>query len=163
MGEVNVATDAKFVGRIDADAAAVFDDFDGLEDAEVAAFAAEAAEASLIEELEEGLGGTVEDGDFDVVEVDEDVVDAVGVGGGEKMLGGGEQDALLHEAGGVADAGDVVAVRFDWEIVEVDAAKDYAGIRGSGLKAEFSVNAGMETDSLGFDGAMDSGLKHGVP
>src|SRR5580693_4271534 len=66
-----------------------------------------ATEPGLVEELEEGLGGTVEDGDFYVVEVDEDVVDAVGVGGGEKMLGGGEQDALLHEAGGVADARDV--------------------------------------------------------
>jgi hypothetical protein len=36
----------------------------------------------LIKELEEGLGGTVEDGDFDIVEVNEDVVDAVGIGCG---------------------------------------------------------------------------------
>jgi hypothetical protein len=131
VGEVNVAADTEFIGGIDADAAAVFDDFDGFENSKVAAFATEAAEAGLIEELEEGLGGTVKDGDFDVVEVDEDVVDPVGVGGGEKVLSGGEQDALLHEAGGVADASDVVAVGFDWEIVEVDAAEDYTGIRGS--------------------------------
>jgi len=65
-------------------AAAVFDDFDGLEDFKVAAFSTEAAKAGLIKELEEGLGGTVEDGDFDIVEVDEDVVDAVGIGGGER-------------------------------------------------------------------------------
>jgi len=56
-----------------------------------------------------------------------------------------------------------VAVGLDMEIVEVDAAKDDAGIRGSRLKAEFSVNAGMETDAVGFDRAMDSGLKHGRP
>src|ERR1700751_4199186 len=108
MGEVNVATDAKFVGGIDADAATVFDDFNGLENSKVTALAAKAAAAGLIEELEEGLGGTGENGDFDVVEVDEDVVDAVGIGGGEKVLGGGEEDALLHEAGVVADASDVV-------------------------------------------------------
>jgi len=83
MRKVDVTTDAKFVGGIDADAATVFDDFDRLEDAEVAAFAAKAAEAGLIQELEKRLGGTVEDGDFNVVEVDEDVVDAVGIGGGE--------------------------------------------------------------------------------
>jgi len=77
MGKINVAADAEFVGGIDGDAAAVFDDFDGFEDFEVAAFAAKAAEAGLIEELEERLGGTVENGDFDVVEVDEDVIDAV--------------------------------------------------------------------------------------
>ena len=152
MGKIHVAANAEFVGGIDADAAAVFDDFDGFEDAEVAAFAAKAAEAGLIEELKKRLGGTVENGDFDVVEVDEDVVDAVGVGGGEKVFGGGEQDALLHEAGGIADAGDVVAVGFDGEIVEVDAAEDDAGIRRSGLKAELGVNAGVEADALGFYG-----------
>jgi len=131
MGEIDVTADAEFVGGINADAAAVFDDFDGLEDAKVAAFSAKAAEAGLIEQLKERFGGTVEDGNFDVVEIDENVVDSVGVGGGEKMFGGGKQDALLHEAGGVADAGDVVAMGFDWEIVEVDAAEDDPGVRGS--------------------------------
>jgi hypothetical protein len=48
------------------------------------------------------------------------------------VLGGGEQDALLHKAGGVADASDVVAVGFDGEIIEINAAEDDAGIRGSG-------------------------------
>ena len=93
--------------------------------------------------MKEGFGGTVEDGDFNVVEVDENVVDAVGVGGGEKVFGGREKNALLHEACGVADAGDVVAVGLDMEIVEVDAAENYAGIRGSRLKTEFSVDAGV--------------------
>jgi hypothetical protein len=132
MGKVDVAADAKFVGGIDGDAAAVFDDFNGLENFKVAALTAEAVEACLIEELEERLSGAVEDGDFDVVEVDEDVVDAVRIRGGEKVLGGGEEDALLHEAGGVTDASDVVTVGFDWEVIEVDAAKNYAGIGGSG-------------------------------
>lgn len=160
MGEVDVAADTELVGGIDADAAAVFDNFDGLENFKVAAFAAEAAEAGLIEESEEGLGRTVKDGDFNVVEVDEDVVDAVGIGGGEKMLGGGEQDALLHEAGGVADAGDVVAVSFDWEIVEIHAAENDAGVGGSGLKAKLRVNASVEAHTLGFNRAVDGGLKH---
>jgi hypothetical protein len=143
MREVDVAADTELVGWIDGDAAPVFDDFDRFEDAEVATFAAKAAEAGLIEQLKERFGGTVQDGNFDVVEVDEDVVDTVGIGGGEKVFGGGEEDTLLHEAGSVTDAGNVVAVGFDGEIFEVDAAEDYAGIRGSWLKAEFSVNAGV--------------------
>jgi hypothetical protein len=160
MGEVNVAADAEFVGGIDADAAAVFDDFDGLEDAEVASFAAKATEASLIKQLEERFGRAVQDGDFDVVQVDEDVVDAVRIRGGEEMLGGGQEDALLHEAGGVADAGDVVAMGFDGEIVEVDAAENNTGIRGSRLKAELGVDAGVETHTLGFYRVLNSGLEH---
>jgi len=160
VGEVDVAADPELVGGIDGDAAAVFDDFDGLEYAEVAAFAAKAAEPGLVEELEEGLGGTVEDGDFYVVEVDEDVVDAVGVGGGEKMLGGGEQDALLHEAGGVADARDVVAVGFDRKIVEIHAAENDAGVRRSREEPEVGVDASVETHTLSFNRAVDGGLKH---
>ena len=39
--------------------------------------------------------------------------------------------------------GDVVAVGLDGEIVEVDATEDDAGIRGSGLKAELGVDAGV--------------------
>src|ERR1700757_3746380 len=41
MGKIDVAADAELVGGIDADAAAVFDDFDGFQDFKVAAFAAE--------------------------------------------------------------------------------------------------------------------------
>jgi len=160
MGEVDVAADAEFVGGMDGDAAAVFDDFNGLEDAEITALAAKAAEAGLIEKLEERLGGAVENGNFNVVEVYKDVVDAVGIGGGEKMLGGGKEDALLHQAGGVADASDVVAVGFDGEIVEVDAAKDDAGVRRSGLEAELGVDASVETHTLGFYRVLNSGLEH---
>lgn len=67
MGKINVAADAELVGGIDADTAAVFDDFDWFKDAEVAAFAAKAAETGFIEELQEGFGRTVEDWNFDVV------------------------------------------------------------------------------------------------
>jgi len=162
MRKINVAADSEFVGGIDSNAAAVFDDFDGLEDFKVAAFSTEAAEAGLINELEERLGGTVEDGDFDIVEVNEDVVDAVGIGGGEKVLGGGEQDALLHKAGGVADASDVVAVGFNWEIIEINAAEDDAGIRRSGEETKVRVDTGVETHTQGLDCAMDCGLKHRV-
>ena len=160
MGEINVAADAEFVCGIDGDTAAVFDDFNRFEDAEVTAFAAKAAEAGLIEQLKERFGGTVQDGNFDVVEVDKDVVDAVGVGGGEKVLGGGEQDTLLHEAGGVADAGDVVAVGFDGEVVQVDAAEDDAGVRWSWLKLELGVDTCVEAHTFCPYGAIYRGLKH---
>jgi len=160
MRKIDVAADAELVGGIDGDAAAVFDNFDGLKDAEVTAFAAEAAEAGLIEEFEERLGRTVENGNFDVVEVDEDVVDAVGIRGGEEVFGGGEEDALLHETGGVADSSDVVAVGFDRKIVEVDAAENDAGVWRSGLKAELCVDSRVKAHTLGFYGAIYGGLKH---
>jgi hypothetical protein len=162
MGKIDVAADAELVGGIDADAAAVFDDFDGFQDLKVAAFAAEAAKAGLIEELKERFGGTVENGNFNVVEVDKNVVDAGRIECGEKMFGGGEQDALLHKAGGIADASDIVTVGFDGEIVEVDAAEDDAGVRRSGEQAELRVDTRVETHTRGFYGTTNSGLKHKV-
>ena len=46
------------------------------------------------------------------------------------MLGGGDEDALAHEAGGVADFRDIAASGGDGESVEVRAAKDHAGAGG---------------------------------
>ena len=71
------------------------------------------------------------------------------------MLSGGEQNALLHKAGGVADASDIVALGFDGEIIEVDATEDDAGVRGSRLKTELGVDTGVEAHTFGFHGAMD--------
>lgn len=160
MGKINVAADAEFVGGMDSDAAATFEDFYGLEDTEVTALAAEAAETGLIEELEERFCGAVQNRNFDVVEVDKDIVNAVGIGGSEKMLCRRQQDALLHEAGGVTDAGDVVAVGFDRKIVEVNPTENDTCIRRSWLKAKLGVDAGMEAHTFSFYGALDGGLKH---
>jgi hypothetical protein len=40
------------------------------------------------------------------------------------VLGGGDEHALFHEAGGVADAGYVAAGGFDLKAIEIDAAKN---------------------------------------
>ena len=76
------------------------------------------------------------------------------------MLSGGEEDALFHEAGGITDARDIVAVGLDRKIVEVYAAEDNAGVWRRGLKAELGMDAGVETHTLGFYGALDGGLEH---
>jgi hypothetical protein len=78
------------------------------------------------------------------------------------VLGGGEQDALLHEAGGVTNASDVVAMGFDGEVVKINAAENDAGIRRSGEETKVCVYTGVETHTQGLDCAMDCGLKHRV-
>ena len=140
MREVDVATDVKFVGRIDADAATVFDDFDRFDYPEKSAATTQLAQAGAVDELHERLSGTVEDGNFDGVNVDENIVDAAGVDGGEKMLGGGEQHTFFHQAGGVADARDVLSLRFDVKIVEIRATKYDAGVWRRRDEAHFAVD-----------------------
>jgi hypothetical protein len=67
---------------------------------------------------------------------------------------------MLHQAGGIAHTRDVMALRFDREIIEVDAAKHDAGIRGSGYQANVAVDAGVETYALGRSWICNSRLEH---
>ncbi len=91
-----------------------------------------------LEGFDVGQGGAVEDGDFEVVELDDDVVDAEADERGEQVFGGGDEDALAHEAGGVGDLGDVAAVGGDLEVVEVGAAEDDAGAGGRGHRGAWA-------------------------
>jgi len=154
MRKIHVAADIEAFGGIDADAAITFDDFERLENFKITAFAAQAAHAGVFEHGHEGLGGAIEDGDFDGIDVDENIVDAAGVDGREKMFGRREEHALFHQAGGVADARDVLALGFDGEIVEIDAAEDDAGVRGCGNQADLAMHAGMQSHAVrrGFSG-----------
>ena len=63
------------------------------------------------------------------------------------MFCGGDEHALTHEAGGVADAGDVATGGGDLKVVEVGAAEDDAGAGGSGDKSHADGSAGVESDA----------------
>ena len=134
-GEVDRVVDAVAVAGIDADELVVLAHFD-LEDADVFAAAALDLDADVVEGFDIGKRAAVEDGEFEVVDLDDDVVDAGADAGGEKVLGGGDEDALAHEAGGVGDLGDVAAGGGDFEVVEVGAAEDDAGAGGGGKKPQ---------------------------
>src|SRR6266849_4913077 len=118
MRKIDVALHAKFIGRINADAAVLFDDFDGLDNFEVAAAATQPANASLIEKPQEWFGRAIEYGNLDRINVYEDVVDPRRINRREQMFGSGKQHALLHQAGGVADASDVAAASLNRKMIE---------------------------------------------
>jgi hypothetical protein len=67
---------------------------------------------------------------------------------------------LLHQAGGVTDTRDVVALRFDRKIVQVDAAKNDSGFSGRGGQGNVAKDTGVQADSLGARGRCDGCLKH---
>ena len=71
------------------------------------------------------------------------------------MFGGGDEHALAHEAGGVADFGDVAADGGDFEVVEVGAAEDDAGTGRRGQQTHGDRRAGMKTDPCELKGCGD--------
>ena len=74
------------------------------------------------------------------------------------MLCRGEQDALLHQAGGVTDARNIAAMSLDFEIVEIRAAEDNARVGWRGDQPEVAGNCRVKTNSDRFDGALDGRL-----
>src|SRR5580704_2811442 len=135
MREVDGVGDGIGVGGIDSDKFVALAQLELATNAEKSAGTALLADASLLNEFHERAGAAVEDGQFQVVEFDQGVVDASADKGGEQVLGGGDQHALFHQAGGITDAGDVAADGFDVEAVEIGAAEDDSGAGWSGQDA----------------------------
>jgi len=61
------------------------------------------------------------------------------------MFSGGNQHALLHQTGGVADARDVPADGFDLKTVQINAVKHDARPRGCRQDSQVDGSAAVQT------------------
>ena len=61
------------------------------------------------------------------------------------MFSGGNQYALLHQTGGVADPRDVSADGFDFKTVQINAVKHDAGPRGRRQNSQVDGSAAVQT------------------
>ena len=78
------------------------------------------------------------------------------------MLGGGDQDALAHQAGGVADARHMAPTggnREGVEAIEIGAQEDDPGGNRRGKNANVHGDAGVKADSRGLYRALHGGFK----
>lgn len=75
------------------------------------------------------------------------------------MLGRRDQNALPHQAGGVAHLGDIAAVGWNFEVVQVRAPEHDPGTSRCGNKPHRDRCAGMEANTAelqrGINGAFD--------
>ena len=163
LGKVDGVVDGVAVAGIDADELVargrVFADFDGFEDANVLAFAALALEAGSEDGGDVGERAAVEDGDLEVVDLDDDVVDAEADEGGQEVFGGLDENALAHEGSGVGDASDVAAGCGDFEVVEVGATEDDAGASWGGDEAHGDGGSRVQAHSVEVQRRMDGVLE----
>src|ERR1700730_7162456 len=110
---------SEFVRWINTDVAIAIGNFERTQDLQVTPPPPLVPNAGFLQHVDKRLRRAVENGDFDSVDIAINVVDATSVKGRKKMFGGGEQDALLHQARGVTDARHVAAVRLNFTIVEI--------------------------------------------
>ena len=69
------------------------------------------------------LRAAIQNGQFEIVELNHGVVDPAPDERGQQMLGGGNQHAFFHQAGGVTDACDVSARGLNLKAVKIRAPK----------------------------------------
>ena len=124
--EVDLVGDGVAVAGVDSDEFVALAHFHAFQNAQVFAAAALALEAHFAKRLCVRQGTAVEDGQLKIVQLDQDVIDARSQKCGKQMFGRGDEHALAHEAGGVADFGHVAAGGGDFKIVQIGAAEDHA-------------------------------------
>ena len=156
---VGIAGEAETLVGEDGDALAAIFNRNRTADAKVAALAAILANAGLLDEPHERQAAAIQDGNFQVVDFHVHVVDSHGVENAEQVLGGGDQDALAHQAGGVADARHVAPTGGNREVIEVRAHEDNPRGDGSGENADVDRSAAMKPHPAGFHRALHRSFK----
>jgi hypothetical protein len=147
IGEIDVIGDGVAFAGIDGDKLAVLTHFHALEDAQILAPAALAADAYAVKSLYVRQCAAIQNGQLQIVQLNDDVVDAHPDEGGKKMLGGGDEHTLAHDAGGVADFGYISARGRNLVIVQVGAAKNNAGPGRGRQQTHGHRSPAVETDS----------------
>src|ERR1700686_1645049 len=100
---------------IDSDRFIAFAQFNLAEDTKIGARLALFPNPGPLNHFDKGFSAAVEDGQFEIVEFYDGVVDTHASEGREQVLGGGDEHALFHQAGGVADASYVTSAGLDLE------------------------------------------------
>src|SRR6185503_4206879 len=125
-GEVNGVLNAVAGTRIESDEFVALANFDGAENFDRFALSALCFDPRVAKGLNVRKSAAVKNREFEIVEFDDDVVDAHTDQRTEQMLCGGDEHALAHEACRVADFCDIAADGRNLEVVEISAAEDNA-------------------------------------
>ena len=156
MRKINGVRNGVGIGGIDRDKLVPFPHFQFAADAQIGARSCAACECRLCRMAStKGSALPSRMGKFQVVQLDDRVVDAATDQGGEKMFGGGNQHALFHQAGGVADPGHVSAHSLQFKPVEISAAKNHARSGGRGQYPQLDGSTAVQSYSAAVDGCAD--------
>ena len=148
----------RFVGQ-DRNALAVILHRDRPPDPQVAALSPVIPNPGAFDQIDEGLPAAIENRHLQVIDLDERVVDAHAVEHAQQMFSGRDQNALPHQAGGVADPRYIAPTGWDREVVQVRAQEYDAGRYRSGQDSNRDGNSTVQSDSTSLGGALNRRLK----
>ena len=103
--------------------------------------------------VDKRLSAAIEDGQLEIVDLNQGIVESNAYTCGEQVLGGRNEHAFLHQAGGVADTRDVPADRLDLEPVQIDAPEHDPGTRWCRQNAHGNLRAAVQPDTTALYGS----------
>ena len=101
----------------------------------------------LLNEFHKRPCAAIQDGQFEVVQLDDGIVNASSDESRKQMLGRRNEHAFFHQAGGVADAGDVAADGLNRKAVKVNPMEYDARTRGRRQDSQMDRSAAVQADS----------------
>src|ERR1035437_1009584 len=116
-------------------------------DPQISARFALSSNPCLLNHFNKWTGAAIQNRQLKIVQLDDGIVDADAGKRREQVLGGGDEHALFHQAGGVTDAGNVASAGFDGEAVEIGAVEYDSRSRRRRQNPQADGSAAMETDS----------------
>src|SRR5208282_1458700 len=147
VGEIDRIRNRIGVCRIDGNEFVALAQLNIAHDSEISARFALLPNAGLLNHVYKGTGAAIQNGQLQIVQFDDGVVDADAGKRREQVFGGGDEHALLHQAGGVTDAGYVASAGFDGEAVEVGAVEDDSRSGRGGQNPQADRSAAVQTHS----------------
>ena len=147
MRKIDGVGDGVSVGRVEGDELVAVAHLHFFEDAPVDALAPLRLQSGAQHHLHERLRAAIEDGQLQVVELDDGIVHAQADERREQVLGGGDEHALLHQASGVADLGHVAADCLHLKAFQIDAAEKNARSGRRRQNAQAHGSAAVQADA----------------
>src|SRR5204862_4809973 len=126
---------------------------------QIAALAAILADACLFDQAHERLAAAIQNGHFQVIDLHIRVIDAHRIKNAQQVLGGRDQHALAHQAGGVTDARHVTPTGGNLETLQIRPNENNSGGNRGGENSDMNGNAAMEADARGLTGTMEGRFK----
>src|SRR5579863_6895055 len=151
MGKVDGIADRIAFGGINANELIAFTQLVRPQNLQVRSLLTLLPDARARNHFDEGQGAAIKDGQFQVVELDDGVVHTDANESRQQVLGGGDEHALLHQAGGVAYLGNIAADGLNGKAFEVGAPEDdsCAGLRRKDL--QMNGSPAVQANSAAFD------------
>ena len=135
------------VRRIHGNEFIAFAQFDLAHDPEISARLALPPDSGLLNHLDKGTGAAVQNGQLEIIQFDNGVVDANASKRREQVLGGGDEHALLHQTRRITDASHVASAGFDREAVKVGAMENDSRSRRRGQNPQTDRSAAVQPHS----------------